>query len=328
MKQRKRTKYAVVLGMLISVAVLSVRPASAHVLTMATGTTNCGGYCLNFTADELSEGDSDKIMYTITLTSTTGGPTLTFSGEVDFTADSTGTFSSSNCFSWFTTGASLTDNYTVTGTATLVTPSDQSSLDIDFGGSSTLTCGPTPPGKTFSIGPSSMEGALTIRPGDWISGGYNFKFVSGGHPATAYTVTATVTVPVVCPDTSVQNIVIPLGIPGALNGGGVTTYTYNIPAGDTSNHATNDQNSILAWEGAVQAPTTLCGGNAGKNSKGAIFKATVSQNPPAGLVNWQFHYRDPNAKGKGNVNCTDANDPLRNQAAVCGASWSQTVTDP
>jgi hypothetical protein len=173
-----------------------------------------------------------------------------------------------------------------------------------------------------------MEGALTIRPGDWISGGYNFKFTSGGHPATAYTVTATVTVPVVCPDTSVQNIVIPLGTPGALNGGGATTYTFNIPAGDTKNHATNDQNSILTWEGAVQAPATLCGGNAGKNAKGAIFQATVSQNPPAGLVAWQFHYRDPNAKGKGNVNCTDASDPHRNDAAVCGASWSQTVTDP
>jgi len=46
----------------------------------------------------------------------------------------------------------------------------------------TLFCGPPPPpppGKTFDIGPSSMEGHLLIRPGDWISGGYSFKFVKG-----------------------------------------------------------------------------------------------------------------------------------------------------
>lgn len=53
---------------------------------------------------------------------------------------------------------------------------------------------------------------------------------------------------------------------------------------------------------------------------GAVFNTTVTQNPHVGLVNWQFHYRDPNAKGKGNVNCTDASDPRRNDAATCGAS--------
>ena len=53
--------------------------------------------------------------------------------------------------------------------------------------------------------------------------------VSGSHGATAYTVVATVTVPVVCPDNSVENIVIQLGAPGQLNGGGVATYTHTIP---------------------------------------------------------------------------------------------------
>ena len=173
-----------------------------------------------------------------------------------------------------------------------------------------------------------MEGDLHIGPGDWISGGYNFKFTSGSHAATMYSVTATVTVPVSCPDGTTQNVVIPLGIPGALDGGGVTTFTYNIAAGDTNNHATNNQNSILAWEGAVQAPSNLCGGVTGRNQTGAVFNATVTQNPHVGLVDWQFHYRDPNAKGKGNVNCTDASDPRRNDAATCGASWSQTVRDP
>jgi hypothetical protein len=312
--------------MLPTLALVFGRPAAAHVLTVASATTNCLGGCLSVTADQLTPGDMDKITYTFTLTSTTGGSPITIAGEIDFTADGTGTFSKMVCFNWLNSG-SLSDNYTVTGSATLTTPSDTSTLAIDLSGNNSLTCGSTPTGKSFSIGPSSMEGDLHISPGDWISGGYNFKFTSS-HGATAYTVIATVTVPVSCPDNSVQNIVIPLGAPGQLNGGGVSTFTYNIPAGDTSNHATNNQNSILVWEGAVQAPATLCGGNAGRNQKGAIFNVNVAQNPHVGLVDWQFHYRDPNAKGKGNVNCTDASDSRRNDAATCGASWSQTLRDP
>ena len=69
-----------------------------------------------------------------------------------------------------------------------------------------------------------MEGDLHIAPGDFISGGYNFKFVDGSHGATAYSVTATVTVPVTCPDNTVENVVIHLGAPGKLDGGGVTTF--------------------------------------------------------------------------------------------------------
>jgi hypothetical protein len=65
------------------------------------------------------------------------------------------------------------------------------------------------------------------------------------------------------------------------------------------------------------------------NSKGAIFTATVLQDPATGsLVDFRFKYRDPAAKGKPNTDCTNPLDPNRNRADVCGASWSQTVTDP
>jgi hypothetical protein len=65
------------------------------------------------------------------------------------------------------------------------------------------------------------------------------------------------------------------------------------------------------------------------NAKGAVFTATVLQNPPTGsLVDFRFKYRDPAAKGKPNTDCTNANDPNRNKADVCGASWSETVKDP
>ncbi|TMQ70527.1 MAG: DUF4215 domain-containing protein [Candidatus Eisenbacteria bacterium] len=55
-------------------------------------------------------------------------------------------------------------------------------------------------GKTFDIGPSSMEGHLKILPGDWISGGYSFKFVDGSHAASTVTVSSTLTVPFRCAD--------------------------------------------------------------------------------------------------------------------------------
>lgn len=325
-----RRKHVLIFLALSGILTLVGSTAVGHELTVASATTNCTSVCLTLMADQLTPGDMDKITYTFTLTSTTGGSPVTLMGEIDFTVDDTGTFTANNmCFNWLTSGNSLSDNFTVSGSATLSTPEgDTSTLPFDLGGNNSLNCGPTPPGKTFSIGPSSMEGNLTIHPGDWINGGYNFKFTSNTHGATMYSVTATVTVPVTCAGGSIENIVVPLGAPGQLDGGGVTSFTYNIAAGDTSNHATNDQNSILAWEGAVQAPPNLCGGAGGNNSKGAIFSATVNQNPHVGLVDWQFHYRDPAAKGKPNTDCTNANDPNRNRADVCGASWSQTVRDP
>ena len=311
---------AVFTGILALGATLAT-PAMAHQLTAATATSmNCTGFCLQLAADQLTPGDQDKITYTITLTSTTGGATITVTGEVDFTADTSGTFTKTVCGNWLASGLPLNDNYVASGTAVLTTPSDTSSLSIDFGNQGTLTCSTAPPptGKTFSMS-NSMEGDLAnIRPGDWISGGYSFKFTSSSHAATTYTVTTSITLPVYCPDGGGAggDIFIPLG-----------TQTYAIAAGDTSWHRTGDQNSILTWEGAVQAPD-LCSGHRMRNQIGATFTATVSQNPQVGLVDWRFHYRDPAAIGKPNTNCTDATDPNRNRADVCGASWSQTFRDP
>jgi hypothetical protein len=166
-----------------------------------------------------------------------------------------------------------------------------------------------------------MEGSLTnIRPGDWISGGYNFK-INGSHPATSVSVTnVTVTLPVSCPKGGGNGGYIVVPLPNA---------TYNVPANNTNNFPTGDANSVLSWEGSIQAPG-LCGGNPMANQSGAIFSSTSNATPEDSPA-FQFKYRDPNAKGgtKGNVNCADPNwVPIadRNDAATCGASWSQTVT--
>jgi hypothetical protein len=164
-----------------------------------------------------------------------------------------------------------------------------------------------------------MEGHLTIQAGDWVSGGYSFKFKNGGHIATNFVVTSTVSVPVTCPKGGGAGgtILVDLG-----------SRNFPVAAGNTNWLPTGDANSVLSWQGAAQAPD-LCHGFPMDNARGAIYNATVSQNPPSGsLVDFRFKYRDPNAKGKGNVNCLDTTDPKRDKADVCGASWSQTVTDP
>ena len=303
-------------------------PGVADMLTGASATADCSGYSLTVNATDLTPGTRYEIDYTLTLNC--ADSTVRVPGSITFTA--TGTTDTETATGiWPGTPPALPIDCRVTdGSATLTSSGSTVAIAINGQSEAQLTCsGGTPPGaKSFGIGPSSMEGDLHISPGDWISGGYNFKFVDRSHAATAYTVIATVTVPVSCPNGTTENIVIPLGQPGVLDGGGATSVIYPIPAGDTQNHATNNQNSILAWEGAVQAPATLCGGQTVRNQVGAVFNITVAQEPHVGLVDWQFHYRDPAAKGKGNVDCTDASNPLRSHADVCGASWSQTLRDP
>jgi hypothetical protein len=190
--------------------------------------------------------------------------------------------------------------------------------------------GPLPcvyPGKTFTIGPSSMEGAIRIDAGDWVNGGYSFKFKSA-HTATTFTVTSFVTITGPCRNSSGQLtgtsdvLTVPMG-----------TKVYNISASANATDwlPTGDANNVLSWAGSIVAPAGLCGGggNSLDASKGAVYTATVSQVPPSGsLVDFRFKYRDPAAKGKPNTNCLDTSDPNRAKADVCGASWSQTVTDP
>jgi hypothetical protein len=305
---------------------LALFPAAsrANVLVSAHTTATCSSYTLTVSGSALNNPNLVYfVIYGIRLVPASGPPT-TIVNAVLLSPDADG-----NATTTVTkTFPAVTGDFTLTGAALLGSNDGvwHSLIPMTFS-SGSLSCG-LPGGKAFGIGPSSMEGALTIHPGDWISGGYSFKFISGNHAATLYRVTATVTVPVACAGGSVENITVPLGQPGQLNGGGVTTATFNIAAGDTNWLPTGDQNNILSWAGAVQAPANLCGGAGGTNKGGAIFDATVLQTPHVDLVDWRFHYRDPAAKGKPNTNCTDAADPNRARADVCGASWSETFRDP
>jgi hypothetical protein len=305
---------AAALGLLAAGAI----PSSAHTLSI-TGSSTCSPCEYSITvAGSSTPGATITVHYTASFTAQSTGITTSVTKDISVTVDANGNYNQTVDHNPSPVDCG-TDTFTITAQATLFV-GGVADTSASFG-PGTLNCGtpPPPPGKTFGIGPSSMEGALQMRAGDWVSGGYSFKFDDGHHGATTYTVTASVTVPFTCPNGggSGGNIFVNLG-----------TKNYSIPAGNTDWLPTGDQNSILSWDGAVQAADG-CSGNVMVNRSGAIFSATVSQNPPTGsLVDWRFKYRDPNAKGKGNVNCTDASDPRRNDAATCGASWSETVRDP
>ena len=159
-----------------------------------------------------------------------------------------------------------------------------------------------------------MEGNIKIQAGDWVNGGYSFKTNFTGN----ITITAQVSITGKCIGGSLSQdtLVVPLG-----------SINYAAVAGSDWK-PTGDANSILSWEGSIIAPASLCGGGKLDASKGAVFSATIFGAPPGGLVTFRFKYRDPAAKGKPNTNCTDASDPNRNRADVCGASWSETKHDP
>ena len=316
-------KHLAVVGVFLIISLAFAPAAFANDIFASNARVLCSGYCLDLGAEQMPPGTSANLSWQFTL-KTASGSTLTVTGSKDFTVPANGIYTITVCNPW--TGSSLTENYTVTGFVGLTTELPGGGTEFhqtpiiftNGSGSTELDCGTTTNGKTFSI-KNSMEGDLAhIMPGDWISGGYSFKFVDSKHAATNYTVTSSITLPVYCPDGGGPggNILIPLG-----------TQTIPIAAGDTNWKRTGDQNSILSWEGSVQAPN-LCGGNRMRNQIGATFTSTVSQDPQVGLVDWRFHYRDPAAKGKPNTNCTDADDPNRNRADVCGASWSQTFRDP
>jgi hypothetical protein len=163
----------------------------------------------------------------------------------------------------------------------------------------------------------SMEGSITISNGDFVAAGYSFT-IPGSHPALMVLVAnAVVTIHGTCSNGSPDNtITIPL------RAGDTTGLPYSIPAGSSNWFPSNDEGAPESFQGSVVAD--ICGGTGTLNaSAGATFSADVQSNPAGAGINFRFHYRVPNAKGMGNVDCSvPVTPPL--QASVCGASWSGT----
>ncbi len=164
--------------------------------------------------------------------------------------------------------------------------------------------------NTVSI-TSQSEGAITISNGDFVAAGYELM-IPGNHPDTHVTIAnAVVTISGSCSNGGSDTLTIPL-----------TAGPYDIPlnSGNEVPSGPAGEDDPISYQGSATA--NVCGG-VGKldGSHGAVFTADIQSDQTAAQLHIQFHYRDPNAKGMGNVNCQTA--PLQ-AASVCGASWSST----
>ena len=159
----------------------------------------------------------------------------------------------------------------------------------------------------------SMEGSIKISPGDWISAGYEFTMPGNHAAATVQLAGAQVTISGPCTNGGDATVTIPLA-----------AGPYSDPANSSSWYPSGDENSPSSLQGAVQAPADLCGGTGQLDaSAGAIFIADLQSTDTTDPIHLAFHYRDPNAKGKGNIDCY-ALTQSQWDAAACGASWSST----
>jgi hypothetical protein len=125
-------RHFAVLGLVLSLVLMTAGSARANVLTSATATADCSGYILTVTATSLAVGTPYTIDFTFALTPTSGPP-ITVNGSIDFTATSS-TEIVTDTASW--PSAPLSVNYTVTGSATIT--SSGSTLTITFNGSPSL----------------------------------------------------------------------------------------------------------------------------------------------------------------------------------------------
>jgi hypothetical protein len=162
----------------------------------------------------------------------------------------------------------------------------------------------------------SMEGSVHIANGDLVAAGYQFSLM-GSHPeAHVLMADAQVTFAGTCSNGSGANtLTIPLRS-GPVGGG-----AYDIAANDTATHPGTNEQDAVSYQGSTTA--SVCGGSGSLDaSKGATFSAHLMSDVTANDIHVQFHYRDPNAKGKGNYDCSASNYA----ADVCGASWSGTLS--
>lgn len=170
-----------------------------------------------------------------------------------------------------------------------------------------------PASATVAAISGSMEGAIKISPGDWVSAGYRFS-IPGSHPAeTVWVASAQVSLSGPCTNGGSATVVVPL-----------SAGPYTVLANDNNWWPTGDQQSAASFQGAVQAPAGLCGGTGKLDaSAGADFSADLQSTDQSNKISVSFHYRDPAAKGQPNVDCSNV-ESANWSSSTCGASWSGT----
>jgi hypothetical protein len=104
-----------VFGLTIAALLVSATPALADIDT-AAATTTCSTYSLSVSASGMLPATSNSLLYIINVSPVASGFPIT--GEIDFVASESGTFSDTITGSF----PALAGSYTFSGTATLVGP--------------------------------------------------------------------------------------------------------------------------------------------------------------------------------------------------------------
>lgn len=173
---RRRTiqmrKLLLVLGGVLGLLGLAA-PASAHVITSANVSGNCNSYTITVAGTALSP--SGTVFYTITLTAADGSQ-VTVSDSIDvFPNDGAGDFSATQTKAW----GRFTTDFALSGRANLVVGGNvESSLDITFSPSNTLSCSSPPPPPPVCATPatnSSNFNGTRVSAGAYLWFNANFK---------------------------------------------------------------------------------------------------------------------------------------------------------
>jgi hypothetical protein len=174
--------------------------------------------------------------------------------------------------------------------------------------------GPDP--KAVTLGPAAPEGAFRISAGDWIAAGVHFKLTAKStQPVQVQLSQASFTLPVTCGDGTSSRVRFAL-----------RDLNVSVPKGSTAWYATADKASPSGFLGA-QLVSSPCAGARTTSTAGATVTTRVTASP-AVAVSIAFHYRDPRAKGKRNVNCSDPGSTQNPEpgTADCAAGWTEAVT--
>src|ERR1700720_1984366 len=160
------------LGLVVALLLIGALPVAANTISQANVTDDCVGYTITVSGKYLSK--PANVNYTITLTPTVGSPISVSDSIHVIPGPPHGTWSGTKTQTWAHYGVTLNGTYTLTGTATLMTPVPHS-RKIVFS-PSTLTCKV----QINSCLPTSSLGVLVQPPNV-------FSYVPNGAWATANT---------------------------------------------------------------------------------------------------------------------------------------------
>lgn len=152
---------------------------------------------------------------------------------------------------------------------------------------STLVAGFSIPARADNvILAGSMEGLLTINPGDTLRAGYDVM-IPGTHPAATVTLSGgQLQLNVMCTNGSAQTLTMTF-----------PSQSYTIATNNNSWYPTADQTNAASYEASLTVPSSLCGGNPGRAVNGATFAGDLDSTDAADSTSMRFHYSNNSPGG-------------------------------